>query len=135
MMILALITSLVLGVLAVLHALWAFEMWWPIRDERRLVAAVVGFGEATRMPGAIPCGIVVLALTLILGMIWMPGGSLRSFGLGVAVIIMAVRGVLAYVPQWRRLTPQQPFARNDRLFYGPLCLVLALSLFVLIGWT
>jgi len=135
MMVLALITSVVLGGLALLHILWAFEIWWPIREERRLVSAVVGFGEATRMPGAIPCGMVTLALSLILVLVWIPEGLIRNLGLVVAAVVMALRGGMAYLPHWRKLTPQQPFARNDRLFYGPLCLVLALSLVVLRGWS
>ena len=134
MMTLALITTVVLAALAVMHALWVFEIWVPIRDERQLVASVVGFAEARRMPGAIPCAAVASSLTLVVALIWMPVSGVRDIGLVIAPLILASRGAMAYVPWWRRLTPQQPFARNDQRFYGPLCLVLSAALLILRGW-
>ena len=132
---LASLTTAILAALAAIHALWTFEVWWPIREERRLVATVVGFGEATRMPGAIPCGLVAIFLTFLVVLIWLPQVWLRDWGLFLAALVFVIRGGLAYLPQWRRLTPQEPFARYDRRVYGPLCLGLGISLLILRGWT
>ena len=134
MILLAVVLSGVLIALAVVHGLWTFEVWWPIRDERRLVAAVVGFAEARRMPGAIPCGLVSIFLGFLALLIWLPQVWLRDWGLLVAACVLAVRGAMAYLPQWRRLTPQEPFATNDVRYFGPLCLCLGLGLWVMRGW-
>lgn len=128
---LALTVSLIFAALAALHAAWAFEVWWPIREERKLVAAVVGFQEATRMPGAIPCGLVVAVMLTMITLIWLPDSLLRDIGMGLAAGTLLIRGGLAYVPQWRRLTTQTPFARNDVWFYGPLCLTLGVAMLIL----
>ena len=41
------------------------------------------------------------------------------------------RGILGFMPWWRRLAPEQPFARLDRRFYSPLCLLIAAGFLVL----
>ncbi len=123
-MIIASFLSAVLVAIAALHALWGSGIWWPIRDEEALARAAVGARGVTRMPGPIPCFLVVLALLLLAVSPWLPAGILRSLIMWAAAVVFIGRGGLAYVPFWRRMTPEQPFARNDTRYYGPLCLAI-----------
>lgn len=132
---LALITTVVLCLLALVHVMWGFEVWWPIRDERRLVSMVVGFGDVRRMPGAVPCAVVSLCLSICCILIWWPQSSGRTVALWLAAVVFALRAALAYLPFWRRLASQQPFARLDQTVYAPGMAVLAVSLAFLAGWS
>lgn len=119
----AVLVAVLLG-LAVIHLLWAIGYWWPIRDERRLVAAVVGTRNATRMPGAIPCALVVVGLIAAAWWPWFAPDVVRRAGLVVLATVFLIRGILPMRPGWRRLTSQEPFRTYDSRFYGPLCLAL-----------
>lgn len=127
MMILAIIYSSICVTIAALHLLWALGVWFPIKDERGLVAAAVGIKGVTRMPGAVPCALVVVALLFAAVAPWWSAGGLRNFVLGCSALIFLGRGAAAYLPLWRRLTPQEPFATNDLRYYGPLCIFLGIS--------
>jgi hypothetical protein len=129
-MILAGLLSAVLVLIAGLHALWGMGVWWPIRDEEVLARAVVGARQVSRMPGPIPCFLVVVALLVLAVSPWLPAGGLRSLIMWIAAIVFVGRGLLAYVPFWRRMTPEQPFAQNDRRYFGPLCLAVGLAFIV-----
>ena len=131
MILLALIMTAVLLALAALHALWGIGFWWPIRDERRLVSAVIGVTNATRMPGPIPCALVAVALLFAAALLWFPPGLIRQLGLGVAAVAFMTRGFMAFRPIWARLTAQEPFRSNDRRYYGPLCLALSAGFILL----
>jgi hypothetical protein len=123
-MMLAVILSAVTLVLAVLHLLWAIGFWFPIRDEERLVAAVIGMRSATRMPGPIPCALVATGLLSASLWPWIMQGAARATGLVLLATVFLIRGLLPWRPVWRRITPQEPFASLDRRVYGPLCLAL-----------
>jgi len=133
MTLLSLVMSAVLVVLAAMHVLWALGVWFPLRDERALVAAAVGFRGATRMPGPIPCAMVAALLIVAAGLPWIAPGWLRSALMVAVALVFAGRGITAYLPFWRRMTPQEPFARLDQRFYAPLTLALALGFAVLAG--
>ncbi len=122
------ILSAVLAAIAGLHVLWGFGLWVPIRDEAALARAVIGFSGARRMPGAVPCGVVAVVLLTAAWLPWWPDGAERTLGLAAFAGVFLARGVAAYVPSWRRLTPQEPFATLDRRWYGPLCLALGAGL-------
>jgi hypothetical protein len=125
--------SAVLALIAAIHVLWGIGLWVPIRDEAPLARTVVGAAGIERMPGAVPCALVAVALMAGITWIWLPPDGLRQLGLAAGAAIFSVRGVLAYLPVWRRLTPVQPFATLDRRLYGPLCLLLGagfLALFI-----
>jgi hypothetical protein len=130
---LALLMTAVLLSLAGLHVLWGIGLWWPIRDERALVAAVVGVRGAERMPGPIPCALVAVALLAAAQWLWLPQGALRQAGLIIAATVFLIRGLVPWRPFWRTLTPQQPFSRLDRQFYSPLCTALGAG-FALQAW-
>lgn len=131
-----LVSSLIslLAAVAFIHFLWAIGFWFPIRDEARLVRAVVGAKDATRMPGPIPCAAVTAALTVvILALLSGPSWQRESILL-TAAILFFLRAALSWVPMWRRMTPQEPFATLDRFAYGPLCLLMGVGIgFVLLG--
>lgn len=131
MSILGLCLSLLLLPVAALHLLWGLGYWVPIRDEGQLVRTVVGMRGAERMPGPIPCALVVVGLLAVIAAIWWPVGTLRSTVLALAAGVFIVRGLAAWLPIWRRLTPLEPFATLDRRYYGPFALLVGLGLAVL----
>ncbi|OCP36882.1 DUF3995 domain-containing protein [Ensifer sp. LC163] len=126
---------LVLSVIAVLHAYWAWGGLWPGHDEASLAKTVVGASGLETMP---PAGLTVLVAILIfvaglLPLIFVSGvpsilpASLVWMGMVLLAAIFLVRGVLAFTPIFRGRHPQQPFATLDRRFYGPLCLVIGIG--------
>lgn len=117
--------------IAVIHILWGIGFWWPIRSEEVLVRAVVGFKGATRMPGPIPCALVAVGLIFAANLPWFPDGILRTLGLWTCAVVFLSRGMFPYLPFWRRMTPQKPFATLDRTRYGPLCLLLGAGYVIL----
>lgn len=133
MMILAIALSCVLLVIAAIHMLWGFGYWFPIKDEGALVRAVVGVRNVDRMPGPIPCGLVTAAILVVLVALWLPPHTLRTVILIIAALVFGLRGGIAYLRFWRKMTPQEPFATYDRRFYGPLCLGIGLLLIILLG--
>lgn len=124
----ALIVAAVLGALAILHLAWAIGFWVPIRDEGALARAVVGTRDVSRMPGAVPCALVAVALAFVATLPFTPGFPAQRPLLAAAALVFFVRGVLTYTAAWRRIRPAQPFSTLDRRFYGPLCLALGAGL-------
>ncbi|WP_312860515.1 DUF3995 domain-containing protein [Neoaquamicrobium sediminum] len=53
----------------------------------------------------------------------LPAALIRLGGLGAALVFLG-RGIAGFTPAWRRITPEMPFARNDRLYFSPLCLLI-----------
>lgn len=132
---LAVLISALLFFPAALHLLWAIGAWVPIRDEAALARATVGAPSITKMPGPIPCAVVFVALSFAAALPHLTTFPLRSLLLlGIAVVFL-LRGIAAYLPAWRKLVPEEPFATLDQRYYGPLCLVLGASflLFTLTG--
>lgn len=115
----------VLLVIAFTHAAWGLGIWLPIRDEAALAKAVVGARNVTRMPGPIPCFLVAAALAILALLVWVPLGVIGSVLKWGAMFVFLFRGLLAFTKQWRKMTPQEPFATLDRRYFGPLCLAIA----------
>jgi hypothetical protein len=140
MSVLAVAAFAMLSAVAVMHVLWGFGLRWPAHDERSLVAMVVGATGRTRMPAPTACfaaagaifiaGLVPLALADILR-VAAPPVLVTVVGLATAAVF-GTRGCAAYSPTWRRRFSQQPFAKLDRNWYGPLCLVLAAIMLLLV---
>ena len=63
MTILATLLSAALLLPATLHMLWAIGYWTPLKDETALARATVGAPGITKMPGAVPCALVFVALS------------------------------------------------------------------------
>lgn len=109
---------------AALHILWAFGIWWPEGDERALVARVVGFSTAERMPGPIPSAAAAACLMFAALLPWLANGWASRLALGLTALVFLLRALMAWRPFWQKLTPQQPFRRLDQRLYGPLCLAI-----------
>jgi len=129
----AFVVFAVLTAIAALHVAWGFGVRWPARDERSLVAMVVGATGRTRQPSRSACfqaaagifvaGVVALALAQSTDKP-VVDAAVTAVG-SVISLLFAARGVAAYVPEWRRRFSQEPFATLDRYGYGPLCFLLA----------
>ena len=141
MTLLALLISFVLTAIALLHAAWAVGIVWPGKDAESCARTVVGARGITTMPSPLACWIVaatllaVAALPLIL--IGRVGTALPDWlsGIGGPIVacVFLTRGILGYLPVWRRKCPEQPFATLDRRFYSPICLALGAGIVLTIG--
>lgn len=130
---LALLASAGLIVIAAVHLLWALGYWWPIKDEAMLARTVVGTKGITKMPSAVACSMVVVALLFAAAWPWFPDGSLKSIGLFGIALVFQIRAVAAYSPMMKRATPEQPFRRLDEAYYAPLCIAFGIIFMVLAG--
>jgi hypothetical protein len=135
MTVLAALEAILLAMIAALHAAWGFGLRWPGNDDASLEAAVVGSPHG-RMPTPVQCfvagGAILATAAVVAGVagilsLPLPFWAVQLIGLGVAAVF-AGRGIAGYLPAWRALHPQEPFARLDRRAYSPLCLAIALTL-------
>ncbi len=139
MMLLASIVALVLAAIAALHAYWGVGGVWPGSDSADLARRVAGFRDSTGSPPPVACFLVAAALCFCAVVALVLGGITASpfpfFILGPAALVITLvflgRGAAGYTTAWRRLTPMQPFARLDRAFYSPLCLLIGAAFFTL----
>jgi hypothetical protein len=129
----------VLTAIAVAHLMWAFGSRWPARNERELVAQVIGRTGQRQMPPPFQCALAALAIflagvsALVVSnflIVPLPAPAITMLGFVVAAIF-GVRGLAAYHPVWRETFSQEPFATMDRTKFGPLCLLFALGFAVM----
>lgn len=99
-MIIAVILSVVLIAIAAVHLLWAIGYWFPIRDEATLAHTVIGAAGQDKMPGAIACALVVVAMLFAVMCLWWPPGMLRSLELAAIGAVFVVRGAATYTGLW-----------------------------------
>jgi len=132
MIVLASLLSAVLLLITALHVYWGIGGIWPGRDAASCAGAVVGFEGMDEMPSPLAC--FAVAACFLLTTLW-PMAIISAFatpfppeGLVLVALVIGLtflaRGVLGFTPQWRRLTPREPFATLDVKFYSPLCLLL-----------
>jgi hypothetical protein len=130
------ILTAVLAVLAALHAWWGIGGRWPGRDERSLIELVVGRTRSMRMPGFVPSMFVAFALLAAAGLAAIEGKLISTnlaspapwlvrAGFWTACAVFALRGVAGFIPPIFAYARGTPFARLNRLFYAPLCLLIA----------
>jgi hypothetical protein len=130
MMPLALALAIPLTAIAALHAYWGIGGVWPGTDRASCARAVVGFNNLMPSPAACFAVAIVILVTLLVALAlggWFatPLDRIRLSGMALLIGLgFLARGVAGYTPWWRRLTPEQPFARLDTRFYSPLCLAL-----------
>ena len=60
------------------------------------------------------------------------GARLLPIAMALAALIFVVRGVVGYVPVWRRTMSGEPFATLDVRYYSPLCLAIGVSFGILL---
>jgi hypothetical protein len=139
MIFLAFALSAVLFLITTLHAYWAIGGIWPGQDSASCARAVVGFAGVRSMPSPLACFAVAACLVLLtlwpLALMNIFASPFPATGLAMNAflfgLVFVARGIAAFTPWWRRLTPEQPFARLDRRFYSPLSLLLGLGFIVL----
>jgi hypothetical protein len=130
------ILIVVLIALAVLHAWWGVGGRWPGHDERSLVELVIGRTRSMRMPSPVRCMGVALALLAAAGLVALqsrlifvdfgvPGEMLVQAGFWMACAVFALRGIAGFIPPIFAYARGTPFARLNRLYYSPLCLLIA----------
>ncbi len=136
----AIAAALILMILAILHAAWGFGSTWPEEDSQSLARRVAGFKGIRQMPRPAACFFVaaVLAFAALIALTavhLLPTSYphwLILTALSAIAAVFTLRGLIAYTPQWRERTPEEPFASLDRRIYGPMCLIIggALTLIV-----
>ena len=123
-----------LAAIATLHVAWGFGLRWPANNERDLVATVIGAKQRVHLPSLVHCfiaaatifgaGCIALLMSgLVAPLLPQPLLTLAGF---VLFSVFALRGTAAYLPAWRNIFSQEPFARYDQLYYAPFCLCVAL---------
>ncbi|MER9053585.1 DUF3995 domain-containing protein [Mesorhizobium sp. M0910] len=139
MIVLAFAVSLVLLLITALHVYWGIGGIWPGRDAASCARAVICFHGVDEMPA--PFASFAVAACLGLATLWpmalegifatpFPKAGLAATSLLIALVFLA-RGIAGFTPWWRRLTPEQPFARLDLRYYSPLCLLIGLAFAIL----
>ena len=127
---LAVLLFTIVGALSLIHFQWGRGSYWPEESEEALARAVVGDGRR-HMPPPIAC--IAVSAVLALVALWplcavagitdlpVPQTSVTIGG------VLVGRGLAGYVPRWRELFSDEPFATRDKRFYSPLCIVLGLG--------
>ena len=132
MIFLAIALAVISGAIAFIHLIWAFGSTWPQPNEAALARTVVGRERIQHMPPKLASAFVAVMLTgvalwaLVLGgllKIPVPMWLVMQGGLIIAAIFIT-RGAMGLMPFFRRAMPEEPFARLNRHYYSPLCLVL-----------
>ncbi len=131
MTLLAVAVALVLLLAAGFHLAWALGLWIPIRDEATLARTVVGAKGIEKMPGAVPCALVAVALVFTASLPFTPHFPFQPLLLLGAGFVFLARGAATYVPAFRKLAPEPEFTRLDTRVFGPLCLGLGFCLMLL----
>ncbi|MBY6061399.1 DUF3995 domain-containing protein [Microbacterium esteraromaticum] len=135
--VLAVLAATVLAALGLLHVLWALGNPWPASDAETLVATFLGSPGGVPMPGPLITMLVVAALLVAAALVLMRvsrGDTLRALGhlgtLGVGVVL-ALRAAVGFIVSG--LLPHlvvEPYRTLDLWVYSPLCLTLAVAVFV-----
>ncbi|WP_137931466.1 DUF3995 domain-containing protein [Mesorhizobium comanense] len=135
MILLAFLLSFVLLLITALHVYWGIGGIWPGTDGASCARAVVGFRGVEEMPT--PFASFAVAACLVLATLWplaligffaspFPREGLAASALLIGLVFLG-RGIAGFTPWWRRLAPEQPFARLDVRYYSPLCLLIGLG--------
>ncbi len=125
-----------LAAISLLHVAWALGLRWPGTDEASLALRVIGRTPGGRMPSrsltiAVAAAIMTgAALVVVVSAADLSGAAALPARVGYIGLtaVFAARGLAGYIPAvWRR-SERTPFHRLNRLFYSPLCLLIAAGL-------
>jgi hypothetical protein len=130
----------VLTAAASLHLYWARGGLWPGQDEDGLIAIVVGDATFDHMPPPgltrIVAGGLILAACTAIALAFevnaLVDTVLAYVGAGFAAVFL-LRGLIGYLPAWRRGHAVEPFATLDRLIYSPACILIGEGFFSLVS--
>jgi FtsH-binding integral membrane protein len=139
MMAIALLLTLTLGAIAVLHGYWTAGGLWPGGSKAELAAIVVGRPRMSDMPSP---GLSVVVTLLLTGAAAWPfllsplavrylGQPIAVAGGLLAAAVFLLRGVAGYSAAMTRRHSAEPFATYNRLYYSPLCLAIGAGFLVL----
>ncbi|NLH83772.1 MAG: DUF3995 domain-containing protein [Phyllobacteriaceae bacterium] len=137
----ALSIFVVLTIVALLHAYWAFGGRWPGHDELSLARTVVGSKGITAMPARGPTLVVAVQIFLAgvvasarAGLVPTPlPATAQTVALAALATVFLVRGIAGFTPMFRALQSEEPFATLDRRLYSPLCLALGIGFAILVA--
>jgi len=120
----------VLAGLALLHAYWGFGGLWPGHDDASMVERVVGRTREMRPPRPGSCFAVAAALLaagILVGVhaTGVLNGVVATVGFWSAAAVFLLRGLAGFVPAVFRYAEGTPFHRLNRIYYSPLCLLIA----------
>lgn len=121
--------------LALLHAYWGLGGRWPGHDDASMVERVVGRTKDMRAPGSGPSLVVAAALlttAILVGVHsfrWLDGevAVIVTVGFWGSAAVFLLRGLAGFVPIAFRYAEGTPFYRLNRIFYSPLCLLIAVA--------
>ena len=127
-------------VMAGLCAFWAQGAHWPLASAPALALWVVGDARATGMPAPqqmrlIGLALALAALTMLALGFDLPGplNQIAAYAGAGFCGLFAVRGIIGFLPFWRRRYGGQPFAVIDGLIYSPGCILIAQLYFTLVA--
>ena len=132
MFIVACLIFVVLACISVTHIYWAFGGAWPAPKRELLSRAVAGV-DSDRMPPAmitlIVAGMIfaVGCLPLVwVGTITVPiSQGIIQVLMWIAVAVFGIRGIATYMFYNRLYNVVEPFKRLNRIYFSPLCLLIA----------
>ena len=119
---------------------WARGGHWPLDSEMALAAAVVGDPKLQRMPP--PQRLRMIALAHALGALSvlalgfdLPGPLqlIATYAGAGFCLAFGARGVLGFLPFWRKHFTAEPFNTIDRIIYSPCYVLVAEAFFTLIS--
>lgn len=122
--------------LAALHLYWGVGGRWPGRDEDSLRLMVAGVKQG-RMYGFLPCAMVAMALSAAAAIVTARNSAIMDgefawvvvAGYSVLIAVFGLRGIAPYVSPVFEYARGTPFFALNRLYYAPLCLLIAAALF------
>lgn len=129
--------------IALIHAYWGLGGRWPGTDDFSFVEHVVGRTKDMQPPSPLSCFGVAAALFITAGLVATKAGLISpspipSIAIDVAfwgaASVFALRGIAGFVPAAMAYARDTPFHRLNRLYYSPLCLIIAAG-FAQIGFT
>lgn len=132
----ALLLTVGVGAVAVLHGMWGLGSHWPEASEEALARSVVGDGRR-RMPPAWQCFAFALVLSLMALWPWYVIGRISQpevlAGTYMIAGIFVARGIAGFSHRWKAHFTIEPFATRNRKYYSPYCLLLGVGYIALVA--
>ena len=132
----ALLLTIGVGAVAVIHVVWGFGSHWPEASEEALARSVVGDGRR-RMAHSWQCCLVALVLAVMALWPWYVLGRIAEpavlAGTYMIAGIFVARGIAGFSHRWKAHFTVEPFATRNRRYYSPYCLLLGVGYIALVA--